>query len=62
MLLQRKNDSRDASVEIADAIALAGGARGGLGFAAIDELRIRQQAPQRRFDAVIEVPASLRPR
>ena len=62
MLLHRKNESREASAEIADAIALAGGQARRLAFAAVDELRVGQHALQRRFDAVVEAAAFVRVR
>ena len=60
MLLQMKNDRRDASSEIADPIV--GARRGLLGILldAIQESRVNEQETQGAFDARIEVSAARR--
>ncbi len=61
MLLHRKKDKRDASSRSLIRYALADGQIGRLRFLAENEFGVHQNAPQRHFDAMIEVAARVMP-
>ena len=61
MLLQRKNESRDGELEIAERVDAADRDVGGLALEPIEEVRIDEQPRQRVLDAALEVAAFLPP-